>query len=69
MSAISGTMYGVEESITNKLIAARATSRDKAVSPDEANLDAQEQNWLPYIAGGLFARVKKTAGNLYYVQA
>jgi hypothetical protein len=67
MSVVSGTIYGVEESIKSKLVAAGATSRDRAVSPEDANLDMQEQNWLSYIAGGLFARVKKAAGNLYYV--
>jgi len=67
MSGISGTMYGVEESIKAKLAAVGATSSDKAVSPEDANLNMQEQNWLHYIAGGMFAQVKKAAGNLYYV--
>ena len=66
---MSGTMYGVEESIKAKLIAAGATSRNKAVSAEDANLDAQEQNWLHYIPGGMFARVKKAASNQYYVGA
>ncbi len=69
MSAVSGILCGIEESIRIKLVAAGATSHEKAISPEDANLDAQEQNWLQYIAGGLFARVKKTAGNLYYASA
>jgi hypothetical protein len=59
----------MEERIKAKLVAAGATSMEKAVTAQEAHLDMQEQNWIHYIAGGLFARVKKTATNLYYVAA
>ncbi len=69
MSGASGTAFNIEERIRAKLVAAGATSSDKAVSSEEANLDLQEQNWLHYIAGGLFSRVKKAAGNLYYTAA
>jgi hypothetical protein len=44
-----------------------ATSKEKAVTAQEAHLDMQELNWLSYIAGGLFARVKKTKDKRYYV--
>ena len=66
MSGASGTAFNVEERIRAKLVAAGATSSDKAVSSEQARFDTQEQNWLHYIAGGLFSRVKKAAGNLYY---
>ena len=67
MEVLSGTLYCMEERITTKLIAAGATSHEKAVTAQQANFDMQEENWIHYIAGGLFARVKKTAANLYYV--
>ncbi len=66
MSGASGTAFNVEERIRAKLVAAGATSSEKAVSSEQAKFDNQEQNWLHYIAGGLFSRVKKAAGNLYY---
>jgi hypothetical protein len=67
MEVVSGTLFSMEERIRTKLIAAGATSSEKAITSQEANLDMQEQNWIHYIAGGLFARIKKTADNLYYV--
>lgn len=69
MSGASGTAFNIEERIRAKLVAAGATSSEKAVSSEEANLNMQEQNWIHYIAGGLFSRVKKAAGNLYYAAA
>jgi hypothetical protein len=67
MEAVSGTLFAMEESIMTKLLAAGATSREKAATTQEAHLDVQEQNWLHYIAGGLFARVKKTGDGRFYV--
>lgn len=68
MEAISGILFGMEESIRIKLIAVGATSQEKAVSAQDAHLDMQEENWIHYIAGGMFANVKKTPTNLYYVR-
>jgi len=67
MAVVSGTLYAIQQRISVKLLAVGATSREKAVTAQEANLDRQEQNWLHYIAGGLFARVKKTEDKRYYV--
>jgi hypothetical protein len=67
MEVVSGVLFSMEESIQAKLLLVGATSREKAVTVQEAHLDMQEQNWIHYIAGGLFARVKKTAANLYYI--
>ena len=67
MEMISGTLFCMEERIRVKLLAAGATSREKAVTSEEAQLDMQEENWIHYIAGGMFAQVKKTTANLYYV--
>lgn len=67
MEVVSGTLFAVEESIRTKLIAVGATSKEKAATSREANLDLQEQNWIHYIAGGLFANVKKTTDGRFYV--
>ena len=67
MRAVSGITYAMQQRILAKLIAKDATSEEKAVTAQEANLNMQEQNWLHYIAGGLFARVKKTRDKRYYV--
>jgi hypothetical protein len=67
MEVVSGTLFSMEERIRTKLLKAGATSHETAVTAEEAQLDFQEENWIHYIAGGLFANVKKTAANLYYV--
>ena len=64
----SGTLFAVQQSIIAKLITIDATSREKAVTMQEALLDKQEQNWLNYIAGGLFSKVKKTEDKRYYIE-
>ena len=68
MEMISGLLFGLEERISAKLKKAGATSMEKAITAQEASLDMQEQNWLNYIAGGLFARIKKTKDKHYYVE-
>jgi hypothetical protein len=67
MSIVSGTLLAIQQQISAKLLAVNATSRENAVTAQEAHLDVQELNWLHYIAGGLFARVKKTKDKCYYV--
>ena len=67
MKVASGITFAMQQRIRAKLLAMGATSREKAVTAQEAHLSTQEQNWLHYIAGGLFARVKKTKDKRYYV--
>lgn len=67
MEAVSGTVYKMEQNIRAKLLTVGATSKVKAVTIQEADLDMQEQNWLDYVAGGMFASVKKTKNKRYYV--
>ena len=66
MEGASGTVFRMEQAIRAKLLAAGADSKDKAVTIQEAHFDMQEENWLRYIAGGLFAVVKKTKDKRYY---
>lgn len=67
MEKTTGILFGLEATIRTKLIAVGATSREKAVTSREAQFDMQEQNWINYIAGGLFAMVKKTGDGRFYV--
>ena len=69
MEVVAGTIFKMEQCIRAKLRAAGATSKEKAVTSQEANFDMQEQNWLSYSAGGLFAVVKKTEDKRYYIAA
>ena len=57
---LSGIQFRVQYRIISKLEAVGATSIEKAVTIEEAGLDVQERNWLNYVAGGLFNKVKKT---------
>jgi hypothetical protein len=57
----------MEDSIREKLLKAKAVSREEAVTIQEADFDMQELNWLDYVAGGLFAEVKKTKDRRYYI--
>ena len=66
MDGFSGIAFRMEESIKAKLVDLGATSKNNAITIQDANLDTQELNWLDYIAGGLFARVKKTEDKRYY---
>jgi len=62
----NGIIYGLESSIKTKLVTIGAISREKAATSQEAQLSIQEQNWLGYIAGGMFAKVKKTGKGRFY---
>jgi hypothetical protein len=66
MEVVSGTVFKMEQGIRAKLVAAGANSEANAVTIQEADFDMQEENWLGYVAGGLFATIKKK-GNKYYV--
>ena len=67
MEEASKTVSEMQQRIASKLRAVGANSKDKAVTAQEADFDVPEQNWLDYIAGGLFARVKKTQDKRYYI--
>jgi hypothetical protein len=42
------------------------TTKKTAVTFMEANLDLQEQCWLPYLVGNLLGNIRKTGDNRYY---
>jgi hypothetical protein len=53
--------------IIHRLRKAGATSKEKAVTIEEARFNLQEQQWLGYFAGGLFSEVMKTEDKRYYI--
>jgi hypothetical protein len=67
MEATSGILYAVQAGIRSKLVAMGAISRDKAATSRQANFSMKEVNWIDYIAGGMFAEIKKTGDGRFYV--
>jgi hypothetical protein len=59
--------FAVHQRLIHKLRKAGATSEEKAVTYDEADLDLQEQYWLPYFAGTFLGKIKRTKDHRYYV--
>ena len=53
--------------IISKIEKAGATSIEKAVTVEEAELDLQEQEWLGYFAGIFLGEIKKTKDQRYYI--
>ena len=67
MEATSGILYAVKERIRSKLVSMGATSQDKAATSQQARFSMKEVNWIDYIAGGMFAEIKKTGDGRFYV--
>jgi hypothetical protein len=44
-----------------------ATSIEKAATTQQAQFSMKEENWIDYIAGGMFATIKKTGDGRFYV--
>jgi len=53
--------------IISKLKKARATSKENAVTIEEAEFGLQEQKWLDYFAGAFLGKIKKTEDKRYYL--
>ncbi|NIR86150.1 hypothetical protein GWO13_00720 [Candidatus Bathyarchaeota archaeon] len=65
--SLSGLQFRMRQRIISKIEKAGATSREKAVTIEEAGLDMQEQKWLTYFAGVFLGKVKKTKDKRYYI--
>jgi len=65
--SLSGLQFKMCYRITYRLEKAGATSKEKAVTIEEAELDLQEQQWLNYFVGGFFAEIRKTEDKRYYI--
>ena len=51
----------------SKIEKAGASSKEEAVTIEEADLDFEELQWLDYFAGGFLSRIKKTEDKRYYI--
>jgi hypothetical protein len=58
--------FKMRQRINRKFEKVGANSKKTAVTLMEANLDLQEQYWLPYLVGSLRGRIRKTRDNRYY---
>lgn len=67
METTSGILYAIQAGIRSKLVAMGATSQNKAATSQQAHFSMKEENWIDYIAGGMFAEIKKTADRRFYV--
>lgn len=57
----------MRDRIVRKIEDAGADSKRNAVSIAGAELDLQEQFWLPYLVGTLHCSIKKTDDSRYYL--
>jgi len=57
----------MEQILVRKFRQAGATSKEKAVTFEEAKLDIKEQYWLSYFAGVFLGKIKKTKNHRYYI--
>jgi len=64
---MSGIQFEMQHKLIRKFEKAGATSEEKAVTSEEADLDLQEQYWLGYFAGTFLGKIKKTADHRYYI--
>jgi hypothetical protein len=65
--SLSGFQYIMLHRIMAKIKRAGATSKKKAVTIEEADLDLQERQWLNYFAGVFLGEIKRTTDKRYYV--
>jgi hypothetical protein len=63
---MSGIELKMRQRINSKFEKVGAISKKTAVTVNDANLDLQEQYWLPYLVGNLPGNILKTQDNRYY---
>ena len=56
----------MRQRINRKFEEVGAISKKNAVPLMKANLDLQEQYWLPYLVGSVLGSIRKTSDNRYY---
>ena len=64
--SVSGIEFWMRQRIIRRFEKVGAISKKTAVTVMDANLDLQEQYWLPYLAGSVLGIIKKTSDNRYY---
>ena len=65
---MSGIEFKMRQRIIRRFEKVGAISKKTAVPFIEANLDLQEQYWLPYFGGSFLGSIKKTSDHLYYIK-
>ena len=65
--SMSGIQFKMQQRLIRKFMKAGATSKEKAVTVEEAKLDEQETYWLDYFAGVFLGKIKRTEDHRYYV--
>jgi len=65
--SLSGIQYVIHYRIISKFEKAGATSKEKAVTAEEAGLDLQERQWLSYFTGVFLGGLRKTKDKRYYL--
>ena len=66
-SGLSGFQNVMHYRLVAKIRKAGATSKEKAVTIEEAEFDLQERQWLNYFAGAFLDEIKKTSDKRYYI--
>ena len=64
--SMSRIEFKMRQRIIQKFENVGANSKKTAVTIVDANLDLQEQYWLPYLVGSLLGSIRKTSDNRYY---
>ena len=64
---MSGIQFKMEQQLVRKFMQAGATSKERAVTVEEAKLDLSECCWIDYFAGNFLGRIKKTREHRYYL--
>jgi len=64
---MSGVEFKMRQRIIKKFEEVGAISKKTAVTFMDANLDLQEQYWLPYLVGSLLGSIRKTRDHRYYL--
>jgi len=65
--SLSGIQFKMNYRIISKFEKAGATSKEKAVTVEDADLDLQEQQWLDYFTGMFLGGIRKTEDKRYYI--
>ena len=65
--SLSGIQFKMRQQLIRRFKKVGAISKEKATTFEEADLDFQEQCWLPYFAVTFLGRIKKTEDHRYYI--
>jgi len=65
--SLSGIQFKMRHRLIRRFEKVGAISEETAVTFLEANLDLEEQYWLPYFAGSFLGSIKKTKDHRYYL--